>query len=84
VDDPELFELAKAAIGHEHELTPQQAARLRGQTAAELRDDAKLMRVELGLDSPDDDRPRDRGGRFARSGGVFDMNRELRRAAGRG
>jgi hypothetical protein len=78
--DAELYAIARASIGAEHELTAEQSARLRGQTAAELRDDARLMRVELGLDPAADDRPRDQGGRYAKSGGINDM---LRRAAGR-
>jgi hypothetical protein len=31
--DDELFSIARASIGAEHELTPQQSARLRGQSA---------------------------------------------------
>jgi hypothetical protein len=79
--DEELLSIAKTTIGAEHELTPEQSARLRGQTAAELRSDAKAMRRELGM--PVDDRPRDPGGRFAKSGGINDMNTAIRRAAGR-
>jgi hypothetical protein len=56
--DDELLTLAKRAIGDEFELTPQQAARLRGVTASQLRDDARAMRQELQL--PDlDERKRD-------------------------
>jgi hypothetical protein len=79
--DDELLSIAKTSIGAEHELTPEQSARLRGQTAAELRSDAKAMRRELGM--PVDDRPRDHGGRYAKSGGIYDMNAMIRRAAGR-
>jgi hypothetical protein len=83
VDDPELFAIARASIGAEHGLSPAQATRLRGHTAGELRADALEMRRELGLD-PVDERPRDQGGRYAKTGGIYDLNRELRRAAGRG
>jgi hypothetical protein len=81
--DHEVFSFARASIGAEHELTPQRSARLRGQTAGELRSDAKAMRRELGL--PVDDPPRDDGGRFAprTSTGRFDMNAFIREAAGR-
>jgi hypothetical protein len=88
MDDAEIFSIARASIGAEHGLTPRQSARLHGQTAAELRDDAKAMRAELGLDPPN---PRDQGGRFAKPGGIYDMgstssarfNQLIREAAGR-
>jgi hypothetical protein len=84
--DPELLSIARASIGAEHELTPEQSARLRGQTASELRADAKAMRRELGL-PVDDPRERDRDdqGRFvgASGSGKFDMNSFIREAAGR-
>jgi hypothetical protein len=85
VDDTtiaELLDLAKTAIGHEHQLTPEQSRRLIGGDAKSLRADAKRMQAELGVPSLDD-RPRDPGGRFARSGGASDMNRAIRHAAGR-
>jgi len=47
--DDELLALARRAIGDEYELSPQQAPRLRGATASDLRDDARSMRRELGL-----------------------------------
>jgi hypothetical protein len=78
LSDQELLDLAKAAVGAEYELTPEQSRRLRGQTACELRADAKAMRRELGL--PVDD-PRDDGGRFAprtSTGRGFDMNAFIR------
>jgi hypothetical protein len=85
--DPELFSIARASIGAEHELTSEQSARLRGQTAKELRDDARAMRGELGMEplpSPRD-RDRDDQGRFvaASGSGKFDMNSFIREAAGR-
>jgi hypothetical protein len=91
MDDPELFTIARASIGSEHGLTPEQSARLHGQTARELRDDARAMRGELGMEPLDDDPPRDHGGRFARSGGIYDQgasgaarfNQLIRQAAGR-
>jgi hypothetical protein len=85
VDDAtmaELLDLAKTAVGHEHQLTPEQSRRLIGGDAKSLREDAKRMRAELGMPSLDD-QPRDPAGRFARTGGVLDMNRAIRRAAGR-
>jgi hypothetical protein len=86
VEDPELFSIARASIGSEHGLSPEQSARLHGQTASELRDDARAMRAELGLDPAEEERPRDHGGRFARSGGIYDssnarMNQLIRRVA---
>jgi hypothetical protein len=58
---------------------------LRGSTVSALRDDAKQMRDELGLEPLDehDDRGRhrDQGGRFAR--GERDMNSIIRAASGR-
>jgi hypothetical protein len=89
--DDELLALAKTSIGDEHGLTPAQSARLHGQTAKELRADARAMRGELGMEPLDEERPRDHGGRFAKSGGIYDkasppadvMNRLIRSAAGR-
>jgi hypothetical protein len=87
VDDPELFQVARASIGAEHGLTSEQSARLHGQTASELRADAKAMRGELGMEPLDNDPPRDRGGRYAKSGGIYDQgarfNQLIRQAAGR-
>jgi hypothetical protein len=90
VDDPELLSIARTSIGAEHGLSPEQSARLHGQTASELRDDARAMRVELGLAPVEEERPRDRGGRYAKSGGVYDQgtsgarfNQLIRQAAGR-
>jgi hypothetical protein len=82
--DDELYSIARTSIGAEQELTPEQSARLRGQTAAELRDDAKQMRRELGM--PVDDRPRDEAGRFRERNAVDlhrSMNSLIRQAAGR-
>jgi hypothetical protein len=76
--DDELLAVAKAAIGSEYELTPEQSRRLRGDTASELRADAKAMRGELGL-PPLDKNDRDERGRFAGSS----MNEIIRRASGR-
>jgi hypothetical protein len=85
--DDELFSIARASIGAEHGLTPQQSARLRGQSAGELRADALEMRRELGLD-PVEEPPRDQGGRYAKSRGIYDqrgldINRLIREASGR-
>jgi hypothetical protein len=76
--DDELRDIARTALGAEYGLSPEQAQRLRGETAAELRADAKAMRAELGL-APVDERERDEGGRFV--GG--DMNARIRAASGR-
>jgi hypothetical protein len=86
--DPELLDIARASIGAEHELTSQQSARLRGQTAKELRDDARAMRGELGMEPLPDprDRDRDEGGRFTAkqtTGSSGFMNRLIREASGR-
>jgi hypothetical protein len=78
--DDELVAIAKTAIGAEFGLSAQQAARLRGVSAAELRDDAKAMRGELGLDDGDGEhgQQRDERGRF-----TGDMNQRIRQASGR-
>jgi hypothetical protein len=76
--DEELAQIARAAIAAEFGLTPEQARRLHGETAAEVRADAKAMRSELGLPNLDD-RERDKRGRF--KGGT--MNELIRQASGR-
>jgi len=80
--DDELVSIARVAIGEQHGLTPQQSKRLRGDTAAELRADARAMRTELGLE-PLDERERDEHGRFRSAESGVDMNRRIREAAGR-
>lgn len=79
--DDETLDYVKVAVGREHGLSEGQARRLRGATVSALRDDARAMRRELGLDDDDehDDRQRDEHGRFAGAG----MNRIIRRASGR-
>jgi hypothetical protein len=66
-------------------LTEPQARRLRGQSADEVRADAKAMRRELGL--PVDDRLRDGAGRYRQRNPVDDlhgsMNKLIRTASGR-
>jgi hypothetical protein len=79
--DDETLAYLRVAVGRDFELTPEQSARLRGDTVSTLKDDAKAMRRELQM--PDlDERSRDATGRFARSG-KLDMNAEIRRVAGR-
>jgi hypothetical protein len=78
--DDELLTLAKRAFGHEFDLSPEQAARLNGNDAKSLREDAGRMRGDLGM-SPLDERERDGQGRFSR--GENDMNTIIRTAAGR-
>jgi hypothetical protein len=78
--DDELVTIARTAIGAEYGLTPEQARRLRGDTAGELRADAKAMRSELGMPALDE-RARDRRGRFDSESA--DMNRRIREALGR-
>ena len=78
--DNELLDVARVAIAAEFGLGAAQARRLRGETAAELRADAKAMRAELGLE-PVDERERDQQGRYA--SGERDMNSVIREAAGR-
>jgi hypothetical protein len=87
--DDDLLSIARASIGAEVGLNPAQSRRLTGSTAADLRSDAKAMAKELGLVT-DADPPRDQGGRFAKSGGVYDkgspnarVNQLIRQAAGR-
>ena len=77
MEDDELVTIARQAIGEHYGLTADQARRLHGDTAAELREDAKLMRSELGL-PPLDERERDGRGRFAAN-----MNAIIRARAGR-
>jgi hypothetical protein len=87
--DDELLSIARASIGAEVGLNPAQSGRLVGSDAKSLRDDAKAMAKELGL-IVDADPPRDPGGRFAKSGGIYDkgspnadVNARIRQAAGR-
>ena len=80
--DDELLGIARTAIGEHFGLSPEQAARLHGSTASELRDDANAMRAELELPPLDERRERDARGRF-RSGEGDRMNTLIRRAAGR-
>lgn len=80
--DDELVSIARTALGQEAGLTAEQSRRLRGETAAELRADAKAMRSELGL-PPLDERERDEQGRFRAAESGVDMNRMIRAAAGR-
>jgi hypothetical protein len=75
----DLAEVGRLAIGqHEFGPTEAQSRRLLGQTADEVRADAKPMRHELGLPPLGDGRPRDPAGRFASSGGVYDINAAIR------
>ena len=81
VDDAEILDLAKAAVGSQFGLTAQQSARLRGDTAEALKADAKLMQTELGIHQVDD-RERDGKGRY-RGSESKQMNDAIRQAAGR-
>jgi hypothetical protein len=76
----DLAEIGRVSIGvNEYGLTEGQAKRLRGESADEVRADAKQMRDELAFDDDEhDDRRRDGEGRYA-----VDMNRRIREAAGR-
>jgi hypothetical protein len=76
--DDELVSIAREAIATRYGLSPQQARRLRGDTASALVEDAKLMRSELGL-APVDEGDRDERGRFR----PRSMNEAIRQAAGR-
>jgi hypothetical protein len=87
--DDELLSIARASIRAEVGLNPAQSRRLVGSTASEIRSDAQAMARELGL-IVDVDPPRDPGGRFAKSGGIYDksaanadVNARIRQAAGR-
>jgi hypothetical protein len=80
--DNEVVTIAKTAIAAEYGLSPVQARRLHGDTASDLRADAKAMRAELGLPELDE-RERDEHGRFRAAESGVDMNRMIRAAAGR-
>lgn len=82
VVDADLYETARAAIGQQYGLTPAQSKRLKGTTAADLHDDAKAMRSELGL-GPVRERERDEQGRFIAGENGADMNALIRQRAGR-
>ena len=78
--DAETLEALRDLVGEETGIPPGHRHRLRGAALGELRQDAAGMRTELGLDPPADPRPpRDRGGRYSKSGGIYDINREIRR-----
>jgi hypothetical protein len=82
----DLADIGRLPIGqNEYGLTEAQSRRLRGETADEVRADAKAMRRELGL--PVDDRLRDEAGRFRERNAVDDlhasMNKLIRTASGR-
>jgi hypothetical protein len=82
-DDHELVAIARASIAAHYGLSEAQSRRLVGQTAAELRADARLVARELGIAVDDDDDgdgvQRDEHGRFAGR----DMNKTIRAASGR-
>ena len=88
--DNELFSIARTSVGSEQGLTPAQSARLRGQIAKELYDDARAIQGELGMETLDDP-PRDQGGRYAKTEGIYDnggssnarFNQLMRAVAGR-
>ena len=77
----DLSEIGRLSIGqHEYGLTPEQSKRLRGESASEVRADARAMRNELGLDPIDEGgQQRDARGRYA----GHSMNDVIRQAAGR-
>jgi hypothetical protein len=84
--DAETLQVLQNAIGEEAGIPPGHRHRLRGATVGELRQDAAGMRSELGLEPLADPLPRDRGGKFAKSGGIYDhsrINDAIRKAAGR-
>jgi hypothetical protein len=79
--DDELVSIAKPSIGAEYGLSEAQAKRLRGDSADEVRRDARAMRKELGLEPIDEQqRDRDQSGRYAKPSS---MNRLIRQASGR-
>jgi hypothetical protein len=86
----ELLGLAREHVGTTFGLTPEQSARLRGGTKAEIEADAKTMCRELGIKVDDDgheqQRERDESGRFRAKSGEAEsaaMNKLIRQAAGR-
>jgi hypothetical protein len=79
----DLAEIGRLAIGqHEFGLSEAQSKRLRGESADDVRADAKAMRAELGL-PPLDERGRDERGRYSPKSPEGDMNAKIRAAAGR-
>lgn len=83
-DDAELLDYVRTKVADEYGLNESQGRRLRGATVRELRDDAKAMRDELGLEPIVEGEARDERGRFRSTGDVgVDMNRAIRQAAGR-
>jgi hypothetical protein len=82
-DDAELLAYVRARVGDEYGLSEAQGARLRGSTLGELRDDARAMRAELGLEPIAEGATRDERGRYASGDVGADMNRAIRQAAGR-
>jgi hypothetical protein len=86
-DDVDLIGYVKARVADEHGLSEADGRRLVGSTLKALRQDAKRMRVELGLDDAegdgDDDVRRDERGRFMKAGKAVSMNEAIRAAAGR-
>jgi hypothetical protein len=78
--DDETLAYLRVAVGRDYELTPEQSARLRGDTVSTLKGDAKAMRRELQMPDLDEGgQRRDKQGRFTPS----DFNRAIRQAAGR-
>ena len=75
VDELELY--VRQNVCEEHDLDPEHASRLRGRSVSELRDDARRLRHQLGLDH---DPARDPQGRFA--SGASSMNDAIRNGRG--
>jgi hypothetical protein len=82
VSDDETIAFLRSSVAREAGLSEGQSRRLKGETVAELRADAKAMRAELDmppLDDEDGGRQRDASGRFQ----TRSMNQAIRQAAGR-
>jgi hypothetical protein len=80
----DLAEIGRVSIGvNEFGLTEAQSKRLRGESADEVRADARAMREELRLEPIEPERARDDGGRYAAGEDEGDMNRLIREASGR-
>jgi hypothetical protein len=79
--DTETLSYLRTRIAQEAGLPEQHAHRLVGGSLAALRQDARKMRAELGMETLDD-RERDEQGRF-RSAAPMDMNALIRQASGR-
>jgi len=81
-DDPEVVQLAQQAAAREAGVPEGLSHRITGATLQEMRDDARALARELGIETSAEGSARDGRGRFTNAGSV-DMNRIIREASGR-